>query len=808
MLRSTHFGVESHHFCSTGKRQTNVIDETLGRYRITGKLGEGGMGVVYRAHDDQLRRDVAIKLLSADLLHDSTARARLVREARSAASLNHPNICTIYEVGEASGQVYIAMELVEGSHLTRHLESGPLGYEKVLRHGYELADALGHAHERGIVHRDLKSLNVMIGSEGRCKILDFGLATRSGAELTEATTHTQLTETGGLVGTPAYMAPEQFQGQTADARSDVWALGVVLYEMVSGTRPFTGKTAFEVTSAILSKAPVPLPSKVPIALRVVIERCLEKNPQDRYAHGGEVRSEFESLLQGNASSWRARYRKVRRRPLAILAVAAVLALSLGVAYKFDWLRERLAGDALTSADSVAVLPFANLSGDPAQDYLADGITEALITALHEFEGLKRVIPRGSVMMYKGTTKTYSAIAKELSVERLVTGSVIRSQDQVKVSIQLINPLTGAQLWAQSYNRAVRDVIQLQNDIVNNIVQQLRIRLTDEERDRLARTRKVDPEAYEHFRNGMDHWYRHTPDDVEKAYNYFQLALKKDPGYAAAYRGIGYVLTYRLTSGSPPRDVIESLRDLDREMKARGLHEDPTQGEYYESAADIAFYFDWDWAAAETNYQKAIKVKPNSVDLQLFYWHFLAAMNRLPEAGSVIERSLELDPYNSFAASSYGLYLITAKRFPDAIKHFRDVIDKKLDIGLAHLGLWTAYHHQGMFAQALDEAKASFAGEPEMLEAMDQGFKAAGYKGAMRSLADLMLSNSRITYILPTNIARVYVYAGNNEKALELLKTAYEDRDSGLVLMQVDPDWIPLRNDAGFQELMKRMNFPK
>ena len=782
-----------------------MIDDTLGRYRITGKLGEGGMGVVFRARDDQLQRDLAIKLVSAKRLDDSSARARLIREARAAAALNHPNICTIYEVGESSGQVYIAMELVDGPPLSRQLESGPLPYEQALRFGHQLADALGHAHERGIVHRDLKSLNVMVTSDGRCKVMDFGLATRLGVELTEATAQTLLTETGNLAGTPAYMAPEQFQGQTADARSDVWALGVVLHEMITGAHPFAGKTAFEVTSAILSKPPAPLPAKVPIALRAVVERCLEKNPENRYSQAGEVRSELDAILQGNANQWKARYRKARRRPLAISAVFVILALSLGIAFNSDRLRDQF-GSPTHTIESVAVLPLANLSGDPEQDDLADGMTDALITELSKFGGIKRIIGRGSVMQYKGTTKSYAEIAKELNVESLVTWSMIRSQDQVSVNVQLIDPATGQPLWADRYERAMRDLLQLQSDIVNNITQQLRVRMTPEERDRLARTAAVDPEAYEAYRNGMVYWYRHTPQDVETARKYFEFALKEDPGYAAAYRGLGFVLTYRLTSSAPPRDVIENLRELDRKMRDVGLHEDPSQAEYFESAADIAFYFDWDWAAAETNYRKAVRIKPNSVDVHLFYWHFLAAMNRLPEARAVIERCLELDPINSFAQGSYGLYLLVAQSFNDAIAQFRKMIDNDQDFGLAHLGLWTAYHHMGMFGEALDEAKAAFAGDDEMLEALSRGYQEAGYKGAMRRSADLMALRSKLLYILPTNIARVYVYAGENDKAMELLKTAYEDRDSGLVLMQVDPDWKSLRNDPRFQSLLKEMKF--
>jgi tetratricopeptide (TPR) repeat protein len=435
------------------------------------------------------------------------------------------------------------------------------------------------------------------------------------------------------------------------------------------------------------------------------------------------------------------------------------------------------------------------------------MTDALITKLGEFQGLKRLIGRGSVAQYKGTTKSYSDIAKELHVDLLITGSVTRSQNQVRVSVQLINPATGAQLWADSYERAINDVLQLQSDVVSSITQQLRLKMTPEERDRLARTRTVDPEAYENYMKGMIGWYKHTPEDVEEAANYFDQALKIDPGYAAAYRGKSYVLIHRLTAGGEPREAIEALRELDRKMRDLGLQEDTTQAEYQESKAVIAYYFDWDFATAETSFKNAMNARPNSVDLKLFYWHYLAAMKRMPEAGAVIERCLELDPYNAFAQGSYGLYLIVAQRFDDAITQFHELLRKKMDFGLAHLALWTAYHHKGMFKEALDEAKATFEGDDEMLEILDEGYKESGYKGAMRRSAELQQSRSRLTYTLPTIIARSYVYAGENDKAMEFLKMAFDDHDSGLVLMQTDPDWTPLRNNPRFQALMKEMKFP-
>jgi eukaryotic-like serine/threonine-protein kinase len=783
-----------------------VIGPTLGRYRITGKLGEGGMGVVFRARDDQLQRDLAIKLLSAGLVGDSVARARLLREARAAASLNHPNICTIYEVGEAEGQVYIAMELVDGRPLSQLLQSGPLPYEQVLRIGHQLADAVGHAHERGVVHRDLKSLNVIVTPDGRCKVLDFGLARRLPDETAEATVQTALTEDGAIVGTPAYMAPEQLRGQTVDARSDVWALGVMLYEIASGIRPFAGKTAFEVTSAILSQQPTPLPVKTPIAFQAVIERCLEKEPQKRYADATELRSELDSIQQGMARVWKARVRRIRRRRLAISISVLALVLLLGIVFAPRSLRDWIVTRIAPSIESIAVLPLENRSGDPGQDYLAEGITDGLITELSNFGNLKSVIGRTSVMRYRDTDKTPAEIAKELNVQILIEGSVARSQDLVSVDVRAIDPSDGRTLGSVSKERPLQNFHQLQKEIISSIAQQMRLRMLPEDLQRLQQIRQVDPEAVDATLKGMAHWFKHTAEDIDEAEKLFQLALEKDPQYAPAYAGLMWVWTYKGSASVPPKEVISGMEKFNRRMRELGVGFDETQAEAYEARANGEFYYGWDFVDAGKNYEKAVQMKPNSVELRLFYWDYLAAMNHMPEARAVIERALQLDPYNPFAHGSYGLYFLLDQRFNDAIAQFQKMLREKLDFNLAHGGLWTAYHHKGMYAEAYAEAKAFWepAGITELLE---QGFKENGYKGAMHELAELSVAASQVNYVLPTNIAKLYAYAGEKEKALEYLEKAFEDKDSGLVHLQVDPDWNTLRSDPRYKALVVKMKFP-
>lgn len=789
-----------------GDPPAKVIGAIIGRYTILGQLGAGGMGVVYRGRDEQLRRDVAIKVLPAPHWDDSVARARLLREARAAASLNHPSICTIYEVGEAHGQVYIAMELVEGRALSQLLaERGLLSEDLIIHYALQLTDALGHAHERGIVHHDLKTANVIVTPEGRCKVLDFGLAKRMGSEgIAEGTTLTALTETGALTGTPAYMPPELLRGQATDARGDVWALGVMLYEAAAGERPFKGNTPFELTSAILNQELPPLPGSIPLVLRNVIERCLEKDPEKRYGHGRDVHAALEAIKTGDTTvlaAWLSGRRR-RRYALGIGVFALAVALTVGLAVlNPGGVRDKLASFVSTArVETVAVLPLDNHSGDPEQDYLADGMTDALITSLSKFGSLKRVIGYRSVMRYKNTQLPLQEIARQLNVASLITGSVIRSEDRVSVNIQLIKPSTGEQVWADSYQRGWKDRLTLQNDVLRAITEQLRVRLTEEEKAELAQSRPVNPEAVDAYRNGMAYWHKHTAEDVERAEKYFQLALEKDPEYIDAYVGLGWVLVYFGTATMSSHEVLAAWRKI--EQKIRDL--DPTQNV---RRGLVEFYYEWDWAGAEKGFKYGIELKPNAADSFMFYWEFLSSMKRIREAGEVVERCLDLDPLNPLSQDSKGRYLIYARRYDDAIAWFKEFIKNGSDFGVGSMRLWTAYHHKGMQKEAFEQAVASFAGIPEIQQVLNHGYREAGYPGAMRLLADAMAKGPSAHKLCP-NIARLYTYAGDKESALTWLEQAYDERDSGLVQIQIDPDWETLHAEPRFQSLVQRMKFPQ
>lgn len=783
-----------------------MIGETLGHYRILEKIGAGGMGEVYRAHDEQLDRDVALKILPAESFRDPSARARLLREARSAAGLNHPHICTVYEVGEAEGQPYIAMELVDGQPLSARLAGGALPTEQILRYGLQLAEALAHAHGRGVLHRDLKSGNVVITPEGRAKVLDFGLAKRlSEADLDEATRSVaSLTVPGTMVGTLAYMAPEQLRGQPADARCDIWALGVMLHEMAAGARPFQGQTGFELSSAILNQRAASLPGKVPVELRAVIEHCLEKEPGRRYQRAGEVRAALEAIQTGTTTPWETwRYQLSRRRWLALAgAVTVVLAVLLGL--DVGGMRSRLMGGAaVTKIESLAVLPLQNLSGDAAQEYFADGMTDALITDLARVGGIQRVIARGSVMRFKNTQKSLAEIARELGVDRLITGAVQRSGSRVSITAQLIDPATEQQLWANRYERELRDVLSLQNEIVSAIIGQIQVQLTPQQRAQLTSARPVNPEAYEAVLKGKFHIQKLTPADFQLGMQYCEQAQKKDPNYARAY-----VCLSEAWGGAAHMGLVapRTIADKARAAAQRAVELDPTLVEAQARVGSWAFLFDWDWGLAERSFQKA------GADSwgHIVYADFLLLMDRREEAQALMQRAMYSDPLNTWVQVAVGGRMLRLGRYDEGMALLQKVLKSEPNMGLAHRYLWTAYHHQKKSEQARQAAKTflTLLGHRDAAEAMQRGHDQGGYGKAMKLAADLLAEKFKATYIQPSEIARLYAYAGDNDRAFAWLDKAYESRDSWMAFINSDPRFDNLHSDPRFKGLLQRMKIPQ
>jgi serine/threonine-protein kinase len=790
-----------------------MIGQTLGHYRVLQKLGEGGMGVVYRAHDEQLDREVAIKVLPASGFHDAQARARLLREARSAAALNHPNICTVYEVGEAEGQAYIAMELVPGQPLSAKLAGGSLPPAEVLRYGLQLADALTHAHDHSLIHRDLKSANVMITAEGRAKILDFGLAKRAaGEELAEATTQSELslTRPGTVVGTLAYMAPEQLRGQPADVRSDVWALGVVLYEMAAGARPFQGKTGVDLSSAILKEPPAPLPTEIRPGLKAVVERCLEKEPDHRYQRAAELRAALEALQTGAVAfgpAWPYSRKKVLL-PLGASLLALLVVLLALVGLNVGGLRQRLLTPAAASKIMLAVKPFDNLSGDPEQEALSDGLTEDVSNQLARLQPERlAVIARASAMRYKKTDKPIDQIGRELHVAYVLTGTVRREASRVRITAQLIPVHDQVPLWNETYERNMSGILALQSEVAQRVAQSLALKLLPAERAALTNAKLVNPEAYEACVKGRFHRYKLSRDELNIAEGYFRLALEKDPNYALAYVGIAGVWFSLADAGFLPFPEIVPRW---KEAVSKALELDPTLAEAHASLANFEWLYEWDWPAAEREFQRAIQLNPSSAGVHFSYSDFLISMKRNTEWKAEMQRVRELDPLNFAYQCFYGWHLVYLRRYDEAIAQFRQVLASQPDYSSAHMGLWGAFYKKGLDQEALAEAKKFFGvlGDREVVEALDHGRAEAGYRGAMKRAGDTLAARSRRSHVPAIRIARVYAHAGENERALEWLEQAYQRRETTLIHVGVGWDWDGLRSDPRFQDLLRRMNFPK
>jgi TolB-like protein/thioredoxin-like negative regulator of GroEL len=812
--------------------------KVFGHYHIQGQLGAGGMGVVYSAYDTVLQRKVAIKVVGDRVLVNKTARDLLLHEARAASSLNHPNICTIHEVGDSDGEAYIVMEQIEGQPLSSLLGTSGLSPGLVVRYGVQIADALAHAHEHGVIHRDLKSTNAVVTPEGRVKVLDFGLATRLGdAELHEAnSSRAPLTDSRMIVGTLPFLAPELLRGEPAEARTDTWAIGVLLYEMASGTHPFCGRTAFELSSAILREAPTPLPSSVPSSLVAVIFRCLEKSPADRYQRSSDICEDL-LRLEGSPDALRSggwvepipavpesdsdtQPRAARLGGLTAVSVpwwsktqgriAAVIIMALLIlaAYFARQLFPRRVNPSGGDRVMLAVLPFLNFSGDPSQEYFNDGLTEEMITKLGSADPQRLgVIARTSAMKYKNTHEDVHQIGRELGVDYVLEGSVRREGDRVRISAQLIQVRDQTHLWAESYERDAHDTLALEIVVANTIADQVERTLSPPHLlARRTNARPVNPEAYDLYLKGRFYWNQRTEASFWKGIESFKQAIEKDPNFAQAYVGLAdcYILL-------GPNDALpaKQVYPLAKAAVLNALRLDDALAEAHASLGFVTLLYDWNPAQAEIEFRRAIELDPSYATAHHWYAYDLAAMKRSDEAVAEIRRALELDPLSPIINTDVGQILFLARRNDEAIVQCQKTIALDPEFNQVYWYLGLLYEQKGMFDKAFDAFLKATPGPSDSPQgvAYRAAYRNSGIKGYWRQRLGMLERQSEKQYISPWTFAVSYSLMGDRDRALEKLEKAFGERYPSVIFVQIEPVFDNLRSDPRFAELLHRISSP-
>ena len=772
--------------------------QTFGRFTIDGELGSGGMGRVYRAHDPTLRRSVAIKIL-----HDADpgARERLLAEARAASALNHPNICTVYEVGDVDGVPFIAMALVDGRPLSAILEDAPLTADMVGRLGSQIAGALAHAHDRGIVHGDLKTQNVLVGPGGTVTLVDFGLSRTLDRASLESITETQPLASE-VAGTLPYMAPETLRGAPLRPTTDIWALGILLHEMIAGRRPFDGATAFELASAILDQRPEAPPESAPPALAVIISRCLDKDPARRYSTGREVAAAIEALSASRPTA--ADRRGSGRWTVGAIAVglAAVVAVAATVVY--FWPRRDVGPRQETAPQirSLIVLPFDNRSPDAGEDYFADGMTDALITDLSRLPSL-RVISRTSSSRYKNSGKTTQDIGRELGVDAIVDGAVLRAAADVRISVRLVDAADDRILWAQDYTRRVEDVLSLQADVARAIAAEIRASFLPADQARFASAGVVRPDAVEEYLKGRHQWNRRSPASLLQAAAHFKQALALEPDYAQALAGLAQVFVVLPAfpiSAMAPADALPQARAA----AGRAIALDDRLAEAH-AALGYERLFSGDRSAALARFQQAISLNPGYATAHFWHAAALAADGRFDEALAEARRAESLDPVSPIIVSGTAWMHHLARQFDREVEKAREALTLDPTFLIAHYRLGEGLLGLGRTTEAtaaFEKARELSDNTPDLVAAAAYGYARAGRpRDARAALASLLsLREAKTRYVSSYGIALVLAGLDQPDEALVWLTRARAEHAWGVAFLAVDPAFDSLRADPRFQAL--------
>ncbi len=781
-----------------------MIGQTISHYRILDKLGEGGMGVVYKAEDTKLQRLVALKFLPHHISATDTERSRFLQEAQAAAVINHPHVCTVYDILDEGGKQFIVMEYVDGTTLKSHMPAKSI--QEALAYAVQIGDALKEAHAKGIVHRDIKSENIMVNGKNQIKVMDFGLAKLKGSM--------KLTRTSSTVGTLAYMAPEQLQGGVTDVRSDIFSFGVVLYELLTGRMPFHGEHEAAIMYSIVNEEPEPLGKFLPEVspeLDRIVHRALEKDPEDRYQHVDDMVSELRRLqkqttrvVRPPATEVAAEKTKEPAQPaparawtkVVLVGVVAAAVIAFGLWYL-------LSGKTDHTITSMAVLPFVNIGGDPSKEYLSDGFTEGLINNLSRLPGMK-MMSSSSVFRYKGKEIEPKEVGKDLHVDAVLLGKILQNNEALTVSVELVNTQDDSHIWGEQYQRTLSDLVTLQGTIARDISHQLKIALTGEQQQFITEQMTGNSEAYQLYLRGRYYWYKRTSDALSKAIQYFNQAIEKDPTFARAYAGLADAYVIMESYGfMPPKEATDKARSAAQ----RALEIDDRLADAHATLASLYESYDLEWDKAEREFRRAIELDPNYATGHQWYGEFLAAIGKYEAGYAEIRKSIELDPLVPIHYVSTYTALIPLRRYDEAIQQMHKALELDQNFPRAHSALGWVYYAAGRLEDAAREANTAYAISDSNMEYLAElGFiyGRMGKRPEASSVLGTLRQRAGSEFVDPYLIGSIYLGLGNTDEAFRLYGQAVDQRSTYMQYLKVDATFDSIRGDPRYTQLLKRI----